>query len=113
MVEARLDWARLLPTRLCRPSTGRDPVRRPDRDTIQGSHSRARVYVRKGQRQPGENVDDMSAVDHAIPEPPHCFEDRWLSRSRFVELAPELLDVLASPHQAVQLLVVTDHCGDL
>src|SRR5215211_702798 len=51
-----------------------------------------------GVTQPGENVDDISAVDHAIPEAPHCFEDRWLSRSRFVELAPELLDVLASPH---------------
>jgi hypothetical protein len=36
-----------------------------------------------------------------------------LSRSRFVELSSELLNVLASPYKAVQLLVVTDHCGDL
>ena len=48
MVEARSDWAKLPPTRPCRPSTGRALVHRPDRDTTQGSHSRARVYVAKG-----------------------------------------------------------------
>ncbi len=46
MVEVRSDWARLLPTRPCRPSTGRDLVRHPDRDTTQDSHSRAEFMCR-------------------------------------------------------------------
>ena len=52
-------------------------------------------------------------VDEAIPETTYGFEDRWLPWSRFAELAPQVLDVLANPHRANHVLVVTDHRGDL
>ena len=53
------------------------------------------------------------AVDEAIPKTAYGFEYRWLSWSRFAELAPQVLDVLANPYRADQVLVVTDHRGDL
>ena len=66
MVVARSDWARLLPTRPCRPSTGRDLVRRPDRDTTQGSHSRAESMCRRGR----PHVDKASRYQtHSMRKP--------------------------------------------
>ncbi|MCE3276819.1 MAG: hypothetical protein K0R13_2674 [Propionibacteriaceae bacterium] len=53
------------------------------------------------------------AVDEAIPKTAYGFEYRWLSLSRFAELAPQVLDVLANPYRADQVLLVADHRGDL
>ena len=65
MVEARSDWARPPPTKRCRPSIGRVLVRRPDRDTTQGSHSRAESMWQRGLR---HRVRDQDQQQRCPPQ---------------------------------------------
>jgi hypothetical protein len=48
----RSGWAKLPPTTPCRPNTGKDHVRLPDRGTTQGSHSRAESKYEGADRVP-------------------------------------------------------------
>jgi hypothetical protein len=75
----------------------------------------ARLSGRTGRKRKGDSLYVLMAVltvDEAIPKTAYGFEYRWLSWSRFAELAPQVLNVLADPHRAGRL-VNTDHRGDL
>jgi hypothetical protein len=84
MVRARLDWVKLLLTRPCRPSSGRDPDHRPDRDTTQGSHSRGESMLQRRQAQ----IDKASRYQTYRVSGGQCI--RRFVRERRVERAPLL-----------------------